>query len=129
MTTLPRFDIGEVFNQSPPYENIDLFSSDAPLMEAVKGERRGRSARARGLRAAMGYGAEMFALARRANENPPKLIHFDPKGFRRDVVEFHPAYHDLMRASVAAGCMPRPGRRPASARRRRRKWRARRAIT
>jgi putative acyl-CoA dehydrogenase len=45
----------------------------------------------------------MFSLARRANENPPKLYTFDPKGFRRDVVEFHPAYHDLMRASVAAG--------------------------
>ncbi len=47
--------------------------------------------------------AEMFAQARRANENPPKLYIFDAKGFRRDVVEFHPAYHDLMRASVAAG--------------------------
>jgi putative acyl-CoA dehydrogenase len=45
----------------------------------------------------------MFSLARRANENPPKLYTFDPKGFRRDVVEFHPAYHDLMRMSVAAG--------------------------
>jgi putative acyl-CoA dehydrogenase len=47
--------------------------------------------------------AEMFAAARRANENTPKLYTFDPKGFRRDVVEFHPAYHDLMRASIAAG--------------------------
>jgi hypothetical protein len=35
--------------------------------------------------------AEMFALGRRANENPPKLYTFNPKGFRRDVVEFHPA--------------------------------------
>ena len=47
--------------------------------------------------------AEMFALGRRANEDPPKLYTFNPKGFRRDVVEFHPAYHDLMRASIAAG--------------------------
>ena len=29
----------------------------------------------------------MFALGRRANENPPKLHTFNPKGFRRDVVE------------------------------------------
>jgi putative acyl-CoA dehydrogenase len=105
MTTVPRFDIGEVFNQSPPYENIDLFSSDAPLMEAVKGNGDGGG---RDLTALAAFGrqwgtAEMFALARRANENPPKLYTFDPKGFRRDVVEFHPAYHDLMRASVAAG--------------------------
>ena len=39
----------------------------------------------------------MFALARRANENPPKLYTFDPKGFRRDVVEFHP---DLSRSDA-----------------------------
>jgi putative acyl-CoA dehydrogenase len=103
MTTVPRFDIGEVFNQSPPYENIDLFSSDLPLQEAVKAH-----GGAAGLAALAAFGrqwgtAEMFAQGRRANENPPKLYIFDPKGFRRDVVEFHPAYHDLMRASVAAG--------------------------
>ncbi len=103
MTTVPRFDTDEVFNQSPPYENIDLFSSDLPLQEAVKAN----GARA-DIAALAAFGrqwgtAEMFALARRANENPPKLHTFDPRGFRRDVVEFHPAYHDLMRASVAAG--------------------------
>jgi putative acyl-CoA dehydrogenase len=102
MTTVPRFDTSEVFNQSPPYENIDLFSSDVPLQEAVKANGGGADM---GALAAFGrqWGtAEMFAQARRANENPPKLYTFDPKGFRRDVVEFHPAYHDLMRASVAA---------------------------
>jgi putative acyl-CoA dehydrogenase len=103
MTTAARFDIGEVFNQSPPYENIDLFSSDLPLAEAVKA-----NGDEGDLTALAAFGrqwgtAEMFALARRANENPPKLYTFDPKGFRRDVVEFHPAYHDLMGASVAAG--------------------------
>ena len=103
MTTVPRFDIGEVFNQSPPYENIDLFSSDAPLMEAVKGDGGGQDLTALAAFGRQWGTAEMFALARRANENPPKLYTFDPKGFRRDVVEFHPAYHDLMRASVAAG--------------------------
>jgi putative acyl-CoA dehydrogenase len=103
MNTLPRFDTPDVFNQSPPYENIELFSSDLPLREAVAANGAG------GDRAALAdFGrlwgtAEMFSLARRANENPPKLYTFDPKGFRRDVVEFHPAYHDLMRASVAAG--------------------------
>ena len=47
--------------------------------------------------------AEMFDLARQANENPPKLKTFDAKGFRRDFVEFHPAYHQFMAESVAAG--------------------------
>jgi putative acyl-CoA dehydrogenase len=103
MNTLPRFDTSDVLNQSPPYENIDLYSSDAPLQEAVRAN--GAGGEAAGL-AEFGrqWGtAEMFALARRANENPPRLYTFDPKGFRRDVVEFHPAYHDLMRMSAAAG--------------------------
>ncbi len=47
--------------------------------------------------------AEMFALGRQANENPPKLHAFDAKGFRSDRIEFHPAYHRLMGESVAAG--------------------------
>ena len=103
MTTSPRFDTQEVFNQSPLYEDIDLFSSDVPLIEAV--EANGASSAAAALSAfGRQWGtAEMFALARRANENPPKLYAFNPKGFRRDVIEFHPAYHDLMRASIAAG--------------------------
>ena len=44
MNTLPRFDTPEVFNQSPPYENIDLFSSDVPLQEAVKANGAGNEA-------------------------------------------------------------------------------------
>jgi putative acyl-CoA dehydrogenase len=103
MTTVPRFDTNEVFNQSPPYENIDLFSSDRPLIEAVEANGAGGEAASLTAFGRQWGTAEMFSLARRANENPPKLYTFDPKGFRRDVVEFHPTYHDLMRASVAAG--------------------------
>src|SRR5271170_6580822 len=103
MTTVPRFDTQEVFNQSPPYENIDLYSSDVPLMEAVQANDAGDQAGALSAFGRQWGTAEMFSLARRANENPPKLYTFDPKGFRRDVVEFHPAYHDLMRASIAGG--------------------------
>jgi putative acyl-CoA dehydrogenase len=103
MTTVPRFDTDEVFNQSPPYENVDLYSSDVPLQGAVKANGDERDNAALALFGRQWGSADMFALARRANENPPKLYTFDAKGFRRDVVEFHPAYHDLMRASVAAG--------------------------
>jgi putative acyl-CoA dehydrogenase len=45
----------------------------------------------------------MLDRARQANENPPRLKSFDAKGFRCDTVEFHPAYHDFMAESVAAG--------------------------
>ena len=103
MTTVPRFDTNEVFNQSPFYENVDLYSRDLPLQEAVKANGDEREHAALAVFGRQWGTADMFALARRANENPPKLYTFDAKGFRRDVVEFHPAYHNLMRASVAAG--------------------------
>jgi putative acyl-CoA dehydrogenase len=98
-----RFDTHEVFNQSPPYEDIDLFGSDAALKEAVAANGGGDDA---ALLSAFGRrwgSAELFALGRQGNENPPKLHAFDAKGFRRDTVEFHPAYHRLMAESVAAG--------------------------
>jgi putative acyl-CoA dehydrogenase len=103
MATLSRFDTHEVFNQSPPYENVDLFASDLPLREAVTANGAAAEAAALSIFGTQWGTAEMFALGRRANENPPKLATFDAKGFRRDTVEFHPAYHTLMSQSVAAG--------------------------
>src|SRR5258708_18876866 len=47
--------------------------------------------------------AAMAARGRVANENTPKLRTFDPRGVRRDEVEFHPAYHELMARSAHAG--------------------------
>jgi putative acyl-CoA dehydrogenase len=103
MASRTRFDTHEVFNQSPAYEDVDLFLSDVPLQDAIKAN--GADSEAPML-AAFGkhWGtAEMFALGRRANENPPKLRAFDGNGVRRNTVEFHPAYHQFMRESIAAG--------------------------
>jgi putative acyl-CoA dehydrogenase len=103
MVAPSRFETHEVFNQSPPYDNVDLFASDLPLMEAVRanggaGERAPLSAFGRH------WGrADMMALGREANENPPHLHAFDAKGLRSDTVTFHPAYHRLMGESIAAG--------------------------
>ena len=47
--------------------------------------------------------AAMAARGRIANENTPKLRTFDSRGNRRDEVEFHPAYHELMAHSAHAG--------------------------
>jgi putative acyl-CoA dehydrogenase len=103
MNTLPRFDTEEVLNQSPPYEDVDLYESDLPLQEAVQANGAGDQAKALRAFGRQWGRADMFAAARQANENTPKLYTFNPKGLRRDVVEFHPAYHDLMRASIGAG--------------------------
>ncbi|HYY38705.1 MAG TPA: isovaleryl-CoA dehydrogenase [Xanthobacteraceae bacterium] len=95
--------VEEVLNQSPPYVDVDLYASDRPLQEAIAangGEREGAALSAFGKR----WGtAEMFELGRAANQHPPELKAFDAKGFRRDVIEFHPAYHQLMAESIAAG--------------------------
>lgn len=98
-----RFDTHEVFNQSPPYADVDLFGSDRPLQDAVAANG------ATGERPALEkFGrrwgsAEMFEQARLANENPPKLKAFDLRGRRSDRVEFHPAYHGFMAESVGEG--------------------------
>jgi putative acyl-CoA dehydrogenase len=101
--TLAPFETHDVFNQSPPFENVDLFALDRPLADAMAAN--GGSSAAAGLSEfGRSWGsAAMAALAQAANENTPKLRLFDRKGFRRDEVEFHPAYHELMTHSVRAG--------------------------
>src|SRR5262245_38934043 len=91
----------EVFNQSPPYEDVDLFATDRPLQDAV----RANGGRHTGLSEFGRHwgSADMMAQGRLANENPPRLKTFDAKGFRRDVIEFHPAYHHFMAESIGAG--------------------------
>ena len=102
MTQAP-FATHEVFNQSPPFEDVDLFTVDKPLAEAVAAN--GGAAAEKELsefRQHWGSGA-MAARGRVANENTPKLRTFDSRGNRRDEVEFHPAYHELMAHSAHAG--------------------------
>jgi putative acyl-CoA dehydrogenase len=86
-------------NQSPPYEGVDLFTTDCPLQDAVRAN--GGAADMDAL-AAFGrrWGtAEMFDLGRQANESVPTL----GGAGGRDNVTFHPAYHRLMTESMAAG--------------------------
>ncbi|MCA6109721.1 acyl-CoA dehydrogenase family protein [Bradyrhizobium cenepequi] len=93
----------EVFNQSPPFEDVDLFTLDKPLVAAVAANG-GGSAQAELSQFGKHWGSSAMAeRGRIANENTPKLRTFDSRGNRRDVVEFHPAYHELMAHSAHAG--------------------------
>ena len=101
--TKPAFATHEVFNQSPPFEDVDLFTLDSPLVEAVAAN---GGAHARRELAEFGKhwgSAAMAARGRLANENTPKLRTFDSRGNRRDEVEFHPSYHELMAHSAHQG--------------------------
>jgi putative acyl-CoA dehydrogenase len=93
----------EVLNQSPPFEDVDLFALDQPLKKAVAANG-GTSAEQELSEFGRHWGsAAMAERGRLANENTPKLRTFDARGNRRDRVEFHPAYHELMAHSAHAG--------------------------
>jgi putative acyl-CoA dehydrogenase len=93
----------EVFNQSPPFVDVDLYAVDRPLLEAVAAN--GGAAAGRELSEFGKHwgSAAMAERGRVANENTPKLRTFDSRGVRRDEIEFHPAYHELMAHSAHAG--------------------------
>lgn len=94
------FDFGKSINQPPPLENYNLFTADAALREAV--EREGgawNDERAMRFGAHLGS-AETLALGDLANKNLPVLKTHDRFGNRLDAVEYHPAYHALMRLSI-----------------------------
>ena len=92
-----------VINQSPPFEDVNLFELDRPLVDALAFNDASSAFIEHSGFGKLWGSAEMADRARRANENTPKLRTFDARGNRRDEVEFHPAYHELMMASVAAG--------------------------
>jgi len=97
------FATHEVFNQSPPFEDVDLYALDRPLREAVAANGGGAAEKELSDFGRHWGSAAMAARGRLANENTPKLRTFDSRGNRRDEVEFHPAYHELMAHSAHAG--------------------------
>ena len=95
-------------NQVPPLTGYNLFLSDPTLAQAVEREGAGWArdqitelGRLLGTEEAQRWGFE-------ANENKPVLHTHDRFGNRRDEVVFHPAWHNLMRTSVAnrLHCLP-----------------------
>ena len=101
--TQGSFATHEVFNQSPPFEDVDLFVVDRPLALAVVANGGGQAAKELSDFGRHWGSAAMAERGRLANEITPKLRTFDARGNRRDVVEFHPAYHELMAHSAHAG--------------------------
>jgi putative acyl-CoA dehydrogenase len=90
----------DVTNQPPPLGDYDAYSSDLALREGAL--REGGSWVCDRLSA---YGPEVGSFALReqaalANRYPPELHSYDRYGHRIDEVEFHPAYHALMRTAM-----------------------------
>jgi len=89
-----------VANQAPPLEGVDVFTSNLPLVEATRREGAGWvHERASALGRVVG-GEPQQLWGRLANENRPVLRTHDRYGNRIDEVEFHPAWHSLMKLGV-----------------------------
>jgi putative acyl-CoA dehydrogenase len=95
-----RWRTHTVANQVPPLADIDVFSSNLPLVEATAREGAGWALeRAASLGKVIGGKPQQY-WGRLANENKPVLKTHDRYGNRIDEVEFHPAWHKLMRLGV-----------------------------
>jgi putative acyl-CoA dehydrogenase len=101
----------EVLNQPPPLEGYDLFATDRVLGEALEREGAGW-ARERLQRLGVTLGGEPLTWGRLANTNPPILRTHDRFGHRIDEVEFHPAWHELLRLAVHHELHGLPWREP-----------------
>ncbi len=98
-----RLDTHEVANQVPPLENIDLFTGDRVLHDAVR--RWGGAGHVERL-ADLGRrcgSAEVIDWGVQANRVTPVLDTHDRYGRRIDEVTFHPAYHQLMDLGLGSG--------------------------
>ncbi len=91
-----------VSNQSPPFAGRNLFTSDPAIGALVEGLPQAVVEDLAKHGAAWGS-PESFELGRIANQSVPILRTHDATGERVDSIEFHPAYHALMRRSVASG--------------------------
>jgi putative acyl-CoA dehydrogenase len=90
-------------NQPPPLVGYNAWSGDRVLIDAVEREGGGWIA---GRASQLGdlIGSERLqTLAAQANRNLPELRTHDRFGSRIDVVEYHPAYHELMTLAFGAG--------------------------
>jgi putative acyl-CoA dehydrogenase len=93
----------DVFNQSTPRQDVDLFATHAALRDTLAHNAPALdTARLRAIGVRMGS-AEMIEHARLANTHAPQLHTHDAQGRRIDQVEFHPSYHALLGAALGFG--------------------------
>ncbi|MCP5260597.1 MAG: isovaleryl-CoA dehydrogenase [Rhodoferax sp.] len=106
-------DTHTVFNQADVLADYPLFDANHALQAALAFNAPGLDpSPLRELGVLLGR-AEMQAHARLANVHTPELRSHDRSGRRIDQVEFHPSYHALMSAAMAAGLHGTPWSAPA----------------
>jgi putative acyl-CoA dehydrogenase len=105
---MTQFDTHQVFNQAPPFANVNLFECDVALQEALVREGAPWAEGAlRKLGQQLGQ-AGILELGRLANQFSPRLVNFDRQGNRVDEVEFHPSWHSIMDMMIREGVHATP---------------------
>lgn len=105
----------EVLNQPSPLHNYNAFSADQALTNAADVFGAGWAHDHLARTGAIVGSERLQLLARKANRHLPELRTHDRFGNRADVVDFHPAYHELMaliygtETHSLAWTTPRPG--------------------
>ncbi|MEU7932874.1 isovaleryl-CoA dehydrogenase [Micromonospora echinofusca] len=97
----------EVLNQVPPLVGHDA-ADDPALLDGLDREGAGWAAAELHELGRLGGGEQAIEQGRLANEHPPVLRTHDRNGNRVDEVEFHPAWHELMRTAVTHGLHAAP---------------------
>ncbi|MFG2570654.1 acyl-CoA dehydrogenase family protein [Streptomyces sp. NPDC048567] len=92
----------EVTNQAPPLTGHDA-ADDVVLLEGLRREGAEWHTEELHRLGRLVGSAQAQEWAEQANTNEPVLRTHDRYGHRVDEVDFHPAYHHLMNASVSAG--------------------------
>ncbi len=93
----------EVFNQAPPRVDVNEFTSNVALVEAVTRYDAGWAGEHLAEVGALVGAAEFQHAAELANTEIPRLHSHDRYGHRIDEVEYHPAYHRVISAAVEHG--------------------------
>ena len=112
MNQTAGFDTHEIINQPPPLRGYNLYESDPALREGVAREGAAwaeAELSACGARCGTPEAMEMGALA---NANAPVLRTHDRFGRRRDEVEFHPAWHQMLSMLFHEGIHSAPWAEP-----------------
>ena len=93
----------EVLNQSPPFEDVNLFTADRALVESVNREGGSTPQANSRLLASSAVRPRPSSVAVLLTNIPRELKAFDARGYRLDLIEYHPAYHECMAISIKEG--------------------------
>ncbi|MCD5984314.1 acyl-CoA dehydrogenase family protein [Pseudomonas sp. CDFA 610] len=97
----------EVTNQPPPLDGANLYRIDLPLQQWSKRYGAGWAESRMDTYGALAGGPLMEA-GFLANQNKPVFASHDRYGHRIDLIEFHPAYHQLMNTAIEHGIPSMP---------------------